>query len=115
MKQSLNNFYVYLHKELDGTIFYVGKGNGTRAYSKSNRGLKWNNHIKSIGDYTVEIAYDNLTENDALDIEESLITEIGLSNLTNIMGRGYVMQRDYLKAQQSLNDFINLCNLHYTL
>ena len=34
--------YVYLHKKDNGSIFYVGKGNGYRAWQKSNRNEYWN-------------------------------------------------------------------------
>ena len=36
-----NDYYVYLHKTLNGEVFYVGKGRLKRAWSKSNRGKNW--------------------------------------------------------------------------
>ena len=32
-----NDYYVYLHKTLDGEVFYVGKGRGKRAKTKHGR------------------------------------------------------------------------------
>jgi len=42
-----NDYYVYLHKTLDGEVFYVGKGTGKRAKSKAYRSKEW--HVKNVG------------------------------------------------------------------
>ena len=36
-----NDYYVYLHKTLDGNPFYVGKGRLNRAYSSYSRSKNW--------------------------------------------------------------------------
>lgn len=65
-----NNYYVYYHKRLkDNSIFYVGKGKGKRAYSKSMRNVHWQNIVnKDIG-FIVEIIKENLTNKTALELE----------------------------------------------
>ncbi len=74
-----NDYYVYLHKTLDGRVFYVGKGRCKRAWDKSHRSKSW--HELSSKGYTTEIYCENLSEKDALKIEDSLITS--LSDLVN--------------------------------
>lgn len=71
-----NDYYVYLHRRMsDGVVFYVGKGNerSKRAYRKS-RSKAWNETVQKAGGYTVEFYQQNLTENEALHIETTLIT-----------------------------------------
>lgn len=73
------DYYVYLHKTLDGKVFYVGKGVKKRAWSKSSRSNKWCEKAKD--GYSVEIYKENLSDLDALNLENKLITSIeGLVN-----------------------------------
>lgn len=74
-----NDYYVYLHKTLEGETFYVGKGRLTRAWNKSRRSKEWSN-VSSQG-YSIEIYRDGLCEKDALAIENYLISSI--DNLVN--------------------------------
>ena len=74
-----NDYYVYLHKTLDGRTFYVGKGRNKRAWTKSRRSKGWN-EVSSNG-YSVEIYQKDLSEKDALEIENDLISKFsGLVN-----------------------------------
>ena len=76
-------YYVYSHiKKTDGTCFYIGKGKGNRAFSKSSRNKHWHRVVVKHG-YEVVFLAKNLTEEQALLLEEERIREIGLSNLTN--------------------------------
>ncbi len=70
--------YVYVHKGPDGTVFYVGKGTGTRAYSK-DRGDDWNWYVKNVlGDqFSVELVRENISEADALELEDLLMQRHG--------------------------------------
>ena len=78
-----NNFYVYLHrKKHSDKIFYVGKGKNNRHISKSGRNLHWKNTILKYKWYSIKVQC-NLSEDDALELEEFLIQEIGLFNLCN--------------------------------
>ena len=65
-------FYVYVHRRLtDGSIFYVGKGQGGRASSSSNRNKKW--HEISQGGWQHQIMFRTMHECCALSIERMLI------------------------------------------
>ena len=76
-----NDYYVYLHKTLDGKIFYIGKGVKKRAWSKSSRSTAWHEQAKN--GYTVEIYKENLSNCTAIDIENQLI-----SSTEGVVNRG---------------------------
>ena len=77
-KQTTGKHYVYLHKGLDGEIFYVGKGVGYRAYSK-DRMPHWHHYVKTRcgGQYTVEIVRRFHNDEAALEVENDLIALYG--------------------------------------
>jgi len=71
-----NKFYVYVHRRAsDNKPFYVGKGHGRRANTKSKRNLHWLNTYKKHG-LIVEILYKGLTEKEAFDLEKDTILEM---------------------------------------
>lgn len=74
-----NDYYVYLHKTLDGKVFYVGKGRLKRAWSKAGRNLLWKE--VSANGYSVELYKENLSEKEALELETYLIRST--QNLVN--------------------------------
>lgn len=70
-------FYVYLHlRKTDGKVFYVGKGSGNRAWSKWDRHRNpwWHRVVLKHG-YYVEIAHDEMNEDDAFLLEMWLIAK----------------------------------------
>ena len=70
-----NIFYVYLHRrKTDNKVFYVGKGKAGRADDVINRSDWWKSVVNKHG-HTVEIVFDNLSEEDAFQIEIDTITE----------------------------------------
>lgn len=78
---------VYQHIRLDtNTIFYIGMSkNIKRPYSKIYRNKHWHNVVNKAG-YTVEIIFNNLTWEEALQKECELIKEYGrLDNKTGIL------------------------------
>ena len=84
-------FYVYLYSDPEsGSVFYVGKGKGNRAFahledrSESDK-VRYIKDIKSRGlEPRIEILIHGLeTEQDALRVEASVIDLVGLDHLTN--------------------------------
>lgn len=78
-----NIYFVYVHrKKSNDKVFYVGKGKGNRYKSVSGRNNYWRNTANKHGWY-YDIVYNNLLEEEALELEEFMIQEIGLDNLCN--------------------------------
>lgn len=75
---------VYIHrKPIDGSIFYVGIGNNKkRAYHCTGRNAHWTNTYKKYG-RDVEIVASDTSREDASELEQFLIQEIGIDNLCN--------------------------------
>jgi uncharacterized protein (DUF4415 family) len=95
-------FYTYIHLNKDNKPIYVGKGTGKRAYSKRDYKEQ----------YTVKIVEDNVTEEQALDLEELLIAQIGIDNLYNKRPKGgfsKALKADYtnLKKQVASLSIVN--------
>lgn len=72
-------FYVYVHKDDAGNIFYVGKGSGRRAYKFRNRSKFWWNyvtkHCKALPKVEIVNSFNN--EEAAFALETSLIQHYG--------------------------------------
>lgn len=69
--------YVYCHFRNDtDEVFYVGKGQKRRAYSKQRRNPYWNNIVNKAQGFRVEIVAHNLTEKEALNYERVLISAL---------------------------------------
>ena len=86
----MEKYYVYLHRRAtDGTVFYVGKGSGGRAWNSSKRNAHWRRVVDK-HDYTVEIVMRFNNEDCAFSMEKAIISMYGIENLTNfeIGGRG---------------------------
>ena len=81
------NFYTYSHSKPDGSVFYIGKGVGDRAWAKDNRNIHWHRTVKKHG-YNVDVLAHWDTEDKAFDHEKFLIScfrdmGIKLVNMTN--------------------------------
>src|SRR5690242_19489698 len=87
MKSKSSNYCVYTHHKKDtGVVFYVGKGQPKRPFSKK-RNIVWH-RIASKHGFEVKIVKDNLTEAEAFSLETQLIKEyknsgLFLANLTD--------------------------------
>jgi len=79
----MNNYYVYMHvKESDGTPFYIGKGKGYRATSKSGRSRIWNNYANKYG-FDVILIEQGLLEEEAFEKEIYWIDRVGMKKSGN--------------------------------
>lgn len=79
------DFYVYTHhKATTGEIFYVGKGQGRRAWdaAKNKRTAWWHSVARKHG-VRVEIAQDGLQEWAAFELEQELIALHGRQDQNN--------------------------------
>ena len=99
-----NDFYVYFHRDNDGSIFYVGKGTGRRAWSQDRHAV-WHKYVNERlnGQYSVEIHKDGLQENEAEKLEDELIEKYG-GQIVNWINPG----RDF--DYQALEEFHRLRN-----
>jgi hypothetical protein len=84
-------YYVYVHRDNNGQIFYVGKGLGDRAWSKDHHPV-WRQYVESRcgGQYTAQIVSYHETEDESLSVESEYISKYGpqLVNWQN-SGRGF--------------------------
>ena len=95
-----NNYYVYEHIRNDNnTVFYVGKGRGWRAYTKS-RNPHHDRIAKKYG-FTVRIVKDNLTEEEAFNLEKEVIANY-------IFNLGYGIDIEGLRKPDSMYNLTNL-------
>ena len=79
---------VYRHRRLDdNSIFYIGIGNSKRPYCKHGRNTHWNRIINKT-DYKVEIVANDLSVENACELEMFLISEYGKENLANMNDGG---------------------------
>ena len=77
------NYYVYSHTRKDnGKCFYIGKGKGRRAYTSQHRNKHWNSIVNKCG-YDVSILVNSISEDKALELERSFISQLGLDTLSN--------------------------------
>jgi len=80
--------YTYAHTKPDGTIFYIGKGVGKRAWQTTNRNDYWKKIVAKYGSRKVEILANWDTHEEAISHEILLIScfrDMGykLANLTD--------------------------------
>ena len=72
----VHSFYVYTNsRKTDGSIFYVGKGKGRRAYISDSRNRHWRNVSAKHG-FVASIISDGHTEAEAFEIEKTLIAKL---------------------------------------
>lgn len=70
-------FYVYEHIRPDtGMVFYVGKGSGKRAYTRSGRNIYWKRIVNKVGSFSVRIVADNLDEELSFLVESERIDQL---------------------------------------
>ena len=80
--------YTYVNRRLDNDqIFYVGKGTRYRLNSTNCRNKYWKSTANKYGFYSEKLI-DNLTDDEAFELEELVCDVIGYDNLTNIAPAG---------------------------
>ena len=81
----MSKHYVYIHRNpTTKQIFYVGVGYKGRAWAfKWGHSKHYYNYIQKYGLPTVEMYKTNLTENEAYELEEQLISEYGRVGIDN--------------------------------
>jgi hypothetical protein len=90
--------YVYFHRDVHGRVFYVGMGQGRRAWA-ADRHPVWHRYVaeRSAGQYTVEIFRDGLSTEEAEDLENEFVSAYGSQLVNWINGqRGF----DYEKLAE---------------
>jgi hypothetical protein len=100
MDNERNDKCVYIHK-LDGRVVYVGMGNRTRLFGKANRSKE---HLEVWGNLEKEIVKDNLTLDEAIELEYQLINKYS-SEGENLFNRKFsrsskTLPIDYLKLSE---------------
>jgi hypothetical protein len=104
------SFYVYVHRDCNGKIFYVGKGTEKRAWSEDRHPL-WHKYVaeKSGGKYTVQIVSYHQTSEEAEEAEEAHISLYG-EQIVNWINPGrkfdYEVLERYHKARNTNRAFI---------
>lgn len=90
---SNDRFYIYAHyKKIDNSIFYIGRGQKSRYVATDSRNKYWKNTVNKYGFYAKKII-TNLTIDEAIELEELIITELGCKydntgNLVNLTKGG---------------------------
>lgn len=98
-----NKFYVYIHTDTNGTIFYVGKGCGRRFNSNSQRSKKWKN--RSSNGFFVSKVAENLDEQSAYELEKELIAYFyPFGNLVNVYSGGGPIGQSILFKGRKISD-----------
>ncbi len=81
--------YVYAHLDEQGNIFYVGMGVDRRAWNKDRHPL-WQRYVQKHlgGKYHVQILQDNLSPEEAEELESEWIAQCGGDTLVNWVNMG---------------------------
>lgn len=97
-------YYVYLHKTASGKVFYVGKGEGSRAWSQ-DRHPAWKKYVSEHlnGSFDVEIFQKDLFEAEAEEIEAELIGKYG-EHLVNWINPGRDFDYNAIEKFQKLRN-----------
>lgn len=87
-------YYIYRHLKPCGEVFYVGLSKSKRrAKDKSRRSKFWKSVVARFPSYEVQIICKNLTKEEAVELEETLISwygrrDLGTGTLVNMTNGG---------------------------
>ena len=109
-------FYIYAHSKPNGSIFYIGKGKGSRAYKKHGRSAYWQSIVaKHSYEVTILAYFDH--ETDAFQQEINCIH--WLDNLCNLTlggeGSSGAIVSDLTKSKLSASRLGNTYTLGHIL
>lgn len=91
----MNKYYVYAYIRLDNnSYFYVGKGCGNRCFQLQGRNEHFNRILNKV-DCVIEIVQDNLSEEDAFDLECSMIEDLVFNECYGIDVKGFNIDNEY--------------------
>jgi len=95
-------YYVYTHSTPEGEVFYVGKGKDKRAFSTSDRTLKWRGVVDANDGILIKIVKRFETEDESFEYEQQLIAEHkeAGANLVNYTSGGKGM-KDYCVSEET--------------
>lgn len=97
-------FYVYVHRRADtGTVFYVGKGKGRRAWVTQHRNPWWRAVVAKAGAYEIDKVVEHVDEELAHLAEIELIAKLRSSGvrLCNLTDGGEGMT-GYVRSAESI-------------
>jgi hypothetical protein len=99
-----SGFYVYGHYDLNGSLFYVGKGIGKRVWSKSRHPL-WDRYVNYhlAGKYEAKIIAESMTSEEAEELEADLIGK-HCDSLVNWQNMGRQSDFKLLEHYNTLRD-----------
>lgn len=106
---------LYRHIRLDtNETFYIGIGNKKRPYVKYRRNNYWTNIVNKT-EYKIEILFDNLTWEDACELEKSLIwlygrKDKGLGSLSNMTDGGEGSKGTIVKSETLSKKRLSMLN-----
>jgi hypothetical protein len=103
-QQNPKGFYVYGHYDAKGSLFYVGRGTGGRAWSLDRHNL-WKRYVEKnlAGKFDVKIIADGMSADDADVYEARLIAENG-DALVNWANMGRTTDYKLLERYHALRD-----------
>lgn len=101
-------FCVYVHKDQEGNVRYVGSGTLDRAIKKTGRSKE---HLWLWDSLNKEVLISGLSKQESLIKEELIISQIGIENLLNKHSKvskprdiSYSFVSEYLEYDESAND-----------
>ena len=107
----MSEYYVYSHNKLsDGKCFYIGIGKNDRVIDGgSKRNKFWKHIVMSENGFSFNILVNGIEKKKALELEQSFISQIGIDNLSNIMGDGNGNSGSFTKGMQTWNKGLKNC------
>lgn len=96
-------FCVYVHKDADGNVRYVGSGLEIRAFQKSNRNKE---HLAAFDFLTKEIISKNLSKSESEDLEQELITKYWETG--HLLNKRKTVAKPYIIEYEIVSEFLDI-------